>query len=319
MRRGRIIVLAIFLIFGLAVYACAEDVAKVTICQLKSNPPLYNHKLVEVTGFVSHGFEDFTFFDPTCPAWPAVWLEYGGKAKSGTMYCCGVLANLQRPEQLSVEDIPIPLVDDERFAEFDKLIHRPVRQSALVHGTLVGRFFAGKLQAFGKATPSWRGYGHMGCCSLFAIQEIKIVDLEDRNDLDYDRYADQPDIDKASCGYQFLGTFDPSDEVLQAQKKAESSEFSWAFDDPRRVASEALMKLAKADASNLLALKEIRNSQGRIVYQWRLAKKSDTYMVVVSKPYWVSFYAKDPNHVAWVVLGATRSSCGKDNSVTRVK
>ena len=52
------------------VAAAEEQPAAVTICQLKSDPAAYNHKLVEVTGFVSHAFEDFTVFDPTCPSWP---------------------------------------------------------------------------------------------------------------------------------------------------------------------------------------------------------------------------------------------------------
>jgi hypothetical protein len=56
------------------VAAAEEQPATVTICQLKSDPAAYNHKLVEVTGFVSHAFEDFTVFDPTCPSWPGVWL-----------------------------------------------------------------------------------------------------------------------------------------------------------------------------------------------------------------------------------------------------
>jgi hypothetical protein len=56
-------------------------------------PPAYNQKLVEVTAFVAHALEDFTLFDPTCSSWPGVWLEYGGKAESETMYCCGVTAD----------------------------------------------------------------------------------------------------------------------------------------------------------------------------------------------------------------------------------
>jgi hypothetical protein len=41
-------------------------------------------------------------------------------------------------------------------------------------------------------------------------------------------------------------------------------------------------------------------------------------MVVVSRTYELSFYAK-ANRVAWVAIAAYRSSCGKDNSVTRIK
>jgi len=33
-------------------------------------------------------------------------------------------------------------------------------------------------------------------------------------------------------------------------------------------------------------------------------------MVVVSRPYFLSFYAKDPNRVAWVLIGAFETFCG---------
>lgn len=42
----------------------------------------------------------------------------------------------------------------------------------------------------------WGGYGHMGCCSLLAIQEVKSVNPVDRDDLDYGASVDQPDVGK---------------------------------------------------------------------------------------------------------------------------
>jgi hypothetical protein len=33
-------------------------------------------------------------------------------------------------------------------------------------------------------------------------------------------------------------------------------------------------------------------------------------MVVVSRPYMLSFYAKNPKRVAWVLIGAYKMSCG---------
>jgi hypothetical protein len=207
-----------FVFCVVAIGLCEEQPQSVTVCQLKGDPPAYNHKLVEVTGFVSHDFEDYTLFDPTCPSWPEVWLEYGGKAKSGTMYCCGVTADKNRPEQMVVENIPIPLVENDQFREFDKQIQPPFRSGrhgSIVRATAVGRFFAGRQVHYPKTT-FWGGYGHMGCCSLLAIQEIKS-------------------------------------------------------------------------------------------------------MVVVSRPYWLSSYSHDPTRVAWVVAAAYVSSCGKNNSVTRIK
>jgi hypothetical protein len=42
-------------------------------------------------------------------------------------------------------------------------------------------------------------------------------------------------------------------------------------------------------------------------------------MVVVSRPYWLSFHAKDPKRVAWIVAAAYESSCSGRNSVERIK
>ena len=208
---------------------CEEQPESVTVCQLKNDPPAYNHKLVELTAFVSHDFEDFTLFDPTCPSWPEVWLEYGGKAKSGTMYCCGVTADRNRPQQMVVENIPIPLIENDQFREFDKLVQPPFRSDrhgAIVHATVVGRFFAGKQLHYPKAT-FWGGYGHMGCCSLLTIQEIKSVSSQDRDDLDYGASADQPDIDKTGCGYRDLTPIQPASDLMHAQQEADIGQRDW--------------------------------------------------------------------------------------------
>jgi hypothetical protein len=145
----RICHLSCLLVFVLSVVAIGrcEQPIDVTVCQLKNDPPTYNHRLIRVTGFVSHAFEDFSISDPNCPSWPGVWLEYGGRSKSGTMYCCGVTADRSRPKELVVEDISIPLVTDEQFGRFDQAIQPPFRsgrQGAMIHATLVGRFFAGR-------------------------------------------------------------------------------------------------------------------------------------------------------------------------------
>jgi hypothetical protein len=313
----------LFLISFLStVAACQDQPIEVTVCQLKADPPSFNHNLVQVTGFVSHDFEDFTIFDPTCPAWPGVWLEYGGKKKSGTMYCCGVTADRSRWKKLKIEGIPIPLRDDERFREFDKRIQPPFRSGrygAVVHATLVGRFFSGTQIKYPKET-IWGGYGHMGCCSLLAIQEVNSVHTQDRNDLDYGASADQPDIEETGCGYRTLTPLEPTDHLIAVQKKADDGQPTWAFDDPRRLAIDALSRLANVQQEAVAQLKEKRRAQGRYVYEWTPAGSAESYMVVVSRPYLLSFYARDPKRVAWVVTAIYLSSCGyRNNSVTRIE
>jgi hypothetical protein len=283
-----------------------ETALKVSPCQLKKDPAFYNHKLVEVTAFISRGFENFTLFDPTCSEWPDTWLEYGGLAASGTMYCCGDTAERTRPKPLVVENIPITLVDDERFRLFDKLLHRP--PDSVVRATIAGRFFSGEKIKY-PAREAWGGYGHMGCCTLLAIEQIVSVEPHTSTELDYGFETDQPNLDKLACGnYTFLTELRASENILKAQAAADSAQADWAFTDPQRVGTERLANLLKIDP-NSIKLKLTGKRQGRVFYDWQPKGKREHYMVVVSRPYWLSFYAKDPTKVAWVVLAAFKA-CG---------
>ena len=290
-----------------ATIAWCQEPLKVTACQLANDRAKYNHELVEVTAFVSHGFEDFALFDPTCPTRFDIWLEYGGTVKSGTMYCCGVTADRTRAKQLVVEDIPVSLVEDVRFRDFDQLIQRT--PDSIVHATIVGRFFSGRIDTAPKRG-IFPGYGHMGCCSLLAIQKILSVDPQDRGDLDYRASPDQPDMRKG-CGYRDLMRADPEHDLIGMQQKAELGQRSWAFEDPHRVASDALSELLNIHEKSIAGLKQKSEAQGRFVYEWRPGASKARYQVVVSRPYWFSFFAHDPKKIAWVVIAAYESDCRK--------
>jgi len=298
-----------FVLFVVAFGAC-EEPTKATVCQLKSDPSAYNHKLVEVTGFASHAFEDFTLSDPNCPLWPGVWLEYGGKVSSETTYCCGVSSNRHRSHELSVEHIPIPLIEDQQFQDFDKSIQPPFQKGtggAVRHVTLVGRFFSGRLIQYPKVH-EWGGCGHMGCCTLLAIQQVKDPDTELRASLDYTSGPpnDSPDIVGGPCPSLPMVKVATQ---MEFQKKADNGRRDWAFNDPRRIALEALSALANIDSTALGAMKQMQRFQGRVVYKWEAAGRAKSYTVVVSRPYWLSFYARDPKRVAWVAVAADETPC----------
>jgi hypothetical protein len=297
-----------FCLVWLGVNARAEAPVRVNSCQLKRDPAAYNHKLVEVTAFVSHGFEDFTLFDPACPSYPPIWLEYGGSASSGTVYCCGVGADRSREAELQIEDIPVPLVNDERYQEFDRLVQR--RPDSLVRGTIVGRFYSGQSQIW-DGRIIWGGYGHMGCCSLLAIQQVLNVDPQKRTDLDYRASPDQPDSGEVGCSVQFLTSPEQGAGALDAQRQAEAGNTDWAFTYPQRVASVALAKLLSVDPKSVVGMRLTRRSPARISYVWKPKGSGRIYTVQVSRLYWLSFYAKDAAKVAWVIIGAYESSCSK--------
>ena len=94
---------------------------------------------------------------------------FGGRVSSGTIYCCpGEGDGVRRKSTLMVEDIPMPLVEDATFQQFHRAIQG--REEKALRATLVGTFFAGEKS---DRTSGWRGYGHVGCCSLFVIELVE--------------------------------------------------------------------------------------------------------------------------------------------------
>ncbi len=159
-----------------------EGPMQVSLCEVKAHPENFLHKLVEFTATASHGFEDSMVEDSRC-AWPergpGVWMDYGGKRSTATMYCCGISPKPNRNDVLEVEGIQLDLVDDETFRAFDTRLHpsHPGRTSATVRARLRGRIF-GKYGGIAgtQQNPGWRGYGHMGCCMLFVVTQVVSVE-----------------------------------------------------------------------------------------------------------------------------------------------
>ena len=274
---------------------------KISLCELQNSPADYNQKLIEISGFVSHGFEDFSIFDPTCNSHQSIWLEYGGKISSETIYCCGDTAKPNRSKNLVVENFPISLVNDGNFQSLHKLLKRP--PGAIVKATISGRFFAGKKKQY-KEKISWEGYGHFGCCSLFAIQQVIAVDTTERDDLDFRSTADQPQTSGVGSGFTYLDTYTSSQEVIKLQQKAEIEKINWRFDNPQKVAAEFLAHHLKIDEKQIADIKQTRQTPSRIIYEWKNLATQKDFMIVVSRPYWLSFYAKDSQKVIWTVIAA---------------
>lgn len=178
-----LIVLSVFLCAGIAAAQATPTLSmpqqpprSVTLCQLAKDPAAYNHALVRISGTASQGFEDFTLHDPNCQP-PisdnfSVWLAYGGKLKSGTVYCCpGEGEKRQRTQPAEIEGIGVPLVNDAPLHRFMSALRRKPHTA---RATLIGVFFAGQRQQPG-AEPTLPGYGHLGCCSLLVIEKVESV------------------------------------------------------------------------------------------------------------------------------------------------
>lgn len=296
----------------LRIAASCEEPQKVTVCQLQHDPPAFNHKLVQLEAFVSWGFEDFTLFDPNCYVYPQIWLEYGGKVNSGTIYFGPGTSQRKRNNELIVQGIPIPLVDDDRFKEFDKRIHHPGPggHGPPTRAQLIGRFFAGRKETYPSGESAWSGFGHFGCCTLLAVQQATQFDSGERAGLDpYGIPLPMIAGFNAKVGaYRSLLPEDICKYVLDSQSKAEDGSRSRAFDDPKRVAFELINEDLHGKLTDPSALKETQSRLGFKEYELKIAETGSEYLISVSHPDWLSFYARDSKKVAWVAIYATVST-----------
>ena len=166
----------------------AEQPIKTTLCEIKKDPMAFNKKLVEVSGYGSHGFEDSMFEDPTC-FWddgrPGIWMEYGGTAATDTMYCCGVTPSKEK-KPLIVQGISVPLVRDGIFTHFDDLLHSEPRKEISIRATVRARIFVATESINGRTL--FAGYGHMGCCMLLAVEQVVSVESKKPEPSIFDLY-----------------------------------------------------------------------------------------------------------------------------------
>jgi len=168
---------ATFLFLLLPKICSAEEPVKVAVCEVLSDPAVYNHKLIEVSGDVSRGFEGFTLTDKGCKNRSfGIWLEIGGRIGSQVMYCCGVTAEPKRTESLVVEGVETTILQDKAFHNFQSLTLRKVGYGS-ARVTIIGRYFSGEKRTLPGGT-FWMGYGHMGMFSLLVIQQIVTAQAE---------------------------------------------------------------------------------------------------------------------------------------------
>jgi hypothetical protein len=264
--------------------------------------------VVRLTGFVTHGFEDFQIAEPTCPTQGfSIWLTYGGKAESNTMYCCpGEAARGTRPEPLKVEGEQILLVDDQTFEHFTDLLKK--EPDTTVRATVIGRFFSGEKVPVDGST-FWRGFGHMGCCSLLVIQRVESFEPHTRSDVDYTAEAGWYEGEGCKWGSErnlkhvSVANWNGAAQTAVAEQQKAEGEQVWAFTDPQRVAIESLRSLYPGLRP---VLRTVKKTPARYVFQWRNGKKST--VIVVTRPYWLSFYATSGS-VAWVSTMIKEAEC----------
>lgn len=185
-----------WIILSISLPAAAQSPAptglpvNVTVCDLVNHPSRYNGELVKVHGRVSFEFEDFTFYDPTCPLSPEdrqhrpVWLSFGGDESTPAVYCCGDFSR-DPGQSLEVRGIRIPLLRNSELQEFRERLtaerkERPDGLSCLgrecyfydLSATITGHFFAIDENKDGGST----GFGHFGFSHGLFIEQVNEVE-----------------------------------------------------------------------------------------------------------------------------------------------
>jgi hypothetical protein len=260
---------------------------------------------------MTHAFEDFQLAEPDCPALPyafAVWVTYGGRIESNTSYCCpGESGQETRPASLTIEGIQVPLLSDLVFQRFTDLLKK--EPDTTVRVTVVGIFFAGTKQKLGNRI-SWGGAGHMGCCSLFAVERVETFEPHTRTDVDYS--ADAGWYESPGCKYnsfRWLRHVSISNEeetpkqAIREQKLADGGKRAWALTDPQRVAVDSLKPFY---GDQIPVLRKVRTTPVRQVFRGQRQHNSVT--IVVARPYWLSLFATGSS-VAWISTMIKEADC----------
>ncbi len=167
--------------------AQAQSPVAVSPCELAANAAKYHKRVVQVRGFISVAFENFTLATNDCGAgerW--IWLSYAGDEPTPTMST----VNDQARKSGSAPILDGKRLELRRDASLDLLKKRLTAERLGMPGgkgcydrecylydvkaTITGTFLAAPERKLG-------GYGHLGCCHLLIIQAVDDVDPKRTN------------------------------------------------------------------------------------------------------------------------------------------
>lgn len=297
-----------------------------TVCAIAASPDAFDHKLLRFHAFISIGFEDSTLHDPDCPEEalvnsraavapePRIWIELG--------------------DYIGYEKVAgyAPLVNDDNLKQLQDLLVEHHRTGQLTGATMVGTFYAGKRVEINGRKSALRGYGQMGCCSLFVLSRVESVDTRYWSDLNYSPWNWHVGMPPGCYQNQMLGL--PTNETLLIwQQGANDGHEPWRY-DAKRTAEEELRKLKSGpygsmsggttsvlvpDKQDLSAPPDTRPTEtfletlstpSRKVFEWIEPDHTTHYVIVVTRPYWLLKTAGTPDQVIWAPTGASVLKCG---------
>jgi len=166
-------------LFGVSQTLPESKPRDIQVCELLKNPELFDEQLVRFRGQLAFEFEGDTVDDADCSmpfSHTSIWWSYGGDP-------------LPARQNKKITPLVLPILRDTSFQTFDE--HARLRRTMLpdrqpcsfrkecdyydVAAIFTGRFFArGHQRQLGPGG----GYGHMGCCHLFVIEQISDVAVQ---------------------------------------------------------------------------------------------------------------------------------------------
>lgn len=300
-----------------------------TVCQLRSSPAEFDHKLIRVNAYLSLGFEEAGMHDPFCQENSSTtqqrsnlekvdfWVEFADHA-----------------DDEGVKDF-LPLVEDAQLRKFSSVIKERGRDDQMLRAVLIGTFYAAKTPEDTEAGKiSLGGYGHMGCCHLFVVSQVESVETQYSANLDYS--PDWRTSEPSSC-YSHETYKVPTDaEIRSWQQAANNGDALWRL-DPMKVAEEQLDAmhtgrfkdtgwldseqgipedpaqaryfLAPPDARPTETLVETSSQFFRRTYEFIAPDRKSRLVIVVARPYWLEELAGSSANVIWVPVAAAKVTC----------
>ena len=157
----------------------SDSIHDVEVCQILNSPNAFDGQMVRFRGRLEFEFEGDRVADYACGQpllHTGIWWTYGGEP---------FLAF--QPDAKHIQSLTSPVLKNADFDEFHAHVHahralRPDGEMCESHracayydvvATYTGRFFAGKIRP-GRTLAG--GFGHMGCCHLFVIEQVSEVE-----------------------------------------------------------------------------------------------------------------------------------------------
>ena len=299
-----------------------RDIIKTDVCELAASPDKYDGKIVRVEAYISQEFEDSTLHDPQCPeealinshhtnaTEPHIWAEFAGHV--GYWHVTGFA----------------PLVGDEQLEKLHGALEERAHKHQMTSADMIGTFYAGKPVKINGHVTSMRGFGHMGCCSLFVISQVESVHANDEN-LDYS-WADWNIGLPEGCYSERMLGLPLNKTIRQWQETANTGADEWRF-DPREVAEAQLKELKSGQfgqqaggETRLLVPKKselkppsdlptatlLESSSTPYLRRFEYVESDRTtrFVIIVARPYWLWTLA-GPKGVIWVPVGSSVANC----------